>query len=260
MKPYLPILITLLMLLTYAGCGGAADVLKAKTGVSVDVAADIDISGMMEAGGVVKGAVNSFAAIARFSGGLDMKAENSEEVPQRIMEIIDQAMAVGNPMDLAFVVDTTGSMGDHIAEVKNTLSQIIDKLSATSDDWQASFVAYRDLEEAFDARIATPFTKDAEQLQAGIASFVAEGGGDFCEHVYSGLYLALTELEWREGTDHHLILIGDAPAHNDYADDPRNKSAVEGLSQEKSAIIHTIVITCNAACRALLKATGSDSC
>jgi hypothetical protein len=251
--------LVLIVFINLQSCGSAGGMLAGAVGGAVDVSGSIDISGMIAAGGMVKGAMNSFSAIARFSGGLEMKATSSEEVPQRIMEIIEQAMGSGNPVDLAFVVDTTGSMGDHIAEVRNTLSEIVDKLSNTTTDWQAAFVAYRDLEDDYVSRVATAFTTDTASLQEGIASLEANGGGDFCEHVYAGLYQALTDLSWREGTDHHLILIGDAPAHNDYSD-PRNRAAVEQLASEKTAMIHTIVITCNAACRALLKLTGSDSC
>ena len=255
MKKILSIIITIIFAVTIYSCGSAGSAISG----AVSVSADVDVSLLMDASGVVKGSAESFSSIAKFSGGIEMTATSSEEVPQRIMEIIDQAMSKDKPFDLAFVVDTTGSMGNHITQVKNTLSKIIEKLNSKAKEWLAAFVEYRDLNEEFVSRVPTPLTKDTKKLQAGIDSLQAVGGGDFCEHVYSGLQTALTDLNWRKGTDHHIILIGDAPAHN-YTKEAANADSVKKLAQEKNAHIHTIVISCNTACQVLLKATGSDKC
>jgi hypothetical protein len=44
--------------------------------------------------------------------------------------------------------------------------------------------------------------------------------------VYAGIDTALVEQPWRPGASRHIILMGDAPPHDDYSDDPRNFHAV----------------------------------
>jgi len=122
-------------------------------------------------------------------------------------------------IDVAFVVDTTGSMGGQIAQVREDLSSLVDQLAATTDSFRVAVVSYRDFSERtgdpidYPSRVDQTFTDDLPSIQAAIDSLTAAGGGDWPETVFSGIQAAI-ELPWRPGVTKIAIVIGDAPAHS----------------------------------------------
>lgn len=124
-------------------------------------------------------------------------------------------MAAINQLDLAFVVDTTGSMGGLIAAAQKQMVGMIDTLSrAAQVDMQLGVVQYRDhppqdqmVFEAFD------LTRDLKTAKQYINSLRANGGGDEPEAVLAGLVAARTELSWRAHARRIAVLVGDAPPH-----------------------------------------------
>jgi hypothetical protein len=105
-----------------------------------------------------------------------------------------------NQVDIAFIVDTTGSMGPFIAAAQRQMVSMIDGLAAAANvSMRLGIVQYRDhppqdklVSEAFD------FTADRKIAQATIAALKADGGGDGPEAVLDGVYAACLELTWRE--------------------------------------------------------------
>jgi lysophospholipase L1-like esterase len=120
-------------------------------------------------------------------------------------------------VDVAFVVDTTGSMGDDIAQVQADLSNLVDQLAATTDSYRVAVVSYRDFPERtgwsgdYPFRVDQTFTDDSVLIQAAINALTAAGGWDWEETVFSGIQAAI-ELPWRPGVTKIAIVIGDAPA------------------------------------------------
>lgn len=120
-------------------------------------------------------------------------------------------------VDIAFVVDTTGSMGDEIAQVRADLSKLVDKLASTTSSYRVAVVSYRDFPERtgdsndYPYRVDQTFTNDLGLIQAAIDSLSAESGGDDPETVFSGIQATL-ELPWRPGVTKTMIVLGDAPA------------------------------------------------
>lgn len=120
-------------------------------------------------------------------------------------------------IDVVFVVDTTGSMGDEIAQVQADLSTLVDQLAATTDSYRVAVVSYRDFPERtgissdYPFNVDQSFTENTALIQAAIDSLTAQGGGDFEETVFSGIQAAI-ELPWRPGVTKIAIVIGDAPA------------------------------------------------
>jgi hypothetical protein len=120
-------------------------------------------------------------------------------------------------LDLAFVIDTTGSMWDDIGAVKASASNIINKIFDDSlpfsrvavvgynDPGTNTFLSFTDQEDIDDRKIAA--------INA-INSISVGGGGDFPELVNSGLLRALSggAGEWnKEAISRSIILFGDAP-------------------------------------------------
>jgi lysophospholipase L1-like esterase len=143
-----------------------------------------------------------------------------------------------NDVDVAFVIDTTGSMSSTIAGVKAYAAQIAEDLSARSASYRFALVDYRDQPGYtgdpvdYPSRLDTPFTSDLAALQAGLAGLSADGGGDFPESALSGVEAAL-DLPWRTNVQKLAIVMTDAPAH-----DPE---PVSGLTSE-AVIAHALAI------------------
>lgn len=146
------------------------------------------------------------------------------------------------PVDIEFVVDATGSMGDEIAALKASLSDIsarIDSLPA-KPDVRFALTIYRDRVDSFLTRTWN-FSSDLSNFQQEIAGVSAAGGGDYPEDVQQGLYDGLHKPDWRgPGTVKLMFLIGDAPPHLDYQNDPdyittAQQAAADGVKIETLA-------------------------
>ena len=125
-------------------------------------------------------------------------------------------------LDLAFVIDTTGSMYDDIDAVKASANGIINKIFDESfpfsrvavvgynDPYTETFLSFTDQEDIEDRKTAA--------INA-INSISVDGGGDFPESVNAGLIRALSggAGQWnKEAVSRTIILFGDAPPNDDY--------------------------------------------
>lgn len=117
------------------------------------------------------------------------------------------------PLDLAFVIDSTGSMGDSIAGVVQSAKDLAQSLQTSGEDYHIALVDYKDTDQGdpYAAQVDTPFTTDLNSFFAGLDNLYASGGGDLPEGVYSGVMTAITQLSWRSGVRKVLIVMGDAP-------------------------------------------------
>jgi hypothetical protein len=124
-----------------------------------------------------------------------------------------------NLLDLIFVIDTTGSMGDDIDEVKRNALAILERITASEADWRIGIVTYRDHpgyggdSGDYPSYVDLDFSTNPSQIQSAINAIEVNGGGDTPESVYSGLMTAL-EFEWRNGAKKAIVLMGDAPPHD----------------------------------------------
>ena len=124
-------------------------------------------------------------------------------------------MAEINELDLAFIVDTTGSMGGLIQSAQQQMiSMMRQLLKAGEVDMRLGVVEYRDHppQDKLPAR-AYAFTDNLEKAQNAINKLKAEGGGDGPESVFDGITAACRELTWREHARRIAVLVGDAPPH-----------------------------------------------
>jgi ELWxxDGT repeat protein len=125
-------------------------------------------------------------------------------------------------LDLAFVIDTTGSMYDDIDAVKASANGIINKIFDESFPFsRVAVVGYNDPEtETF---LSFTDQEDIEDRKTAainaINSISVDGGGDFPESVNAGLIRALSggAGQWnKEAVSRTIILFGDAPPNDDY--------------------------------------------
>ncbi|MBM3266041.1 MAG: VWA domain-containing protein [Candidatus Sericytochromatia bacterium] len=130
--------------------------------------------------------------------------------------------AVPQTLDIAFVLDVTGSMGDELARIQQTTGDIsarIKSLPAGSLAVRYGLVAYRDRNDDFVTR-THDFTQDLPAFKERLAALAAVGGGDYPEAVQEALHAAINKLSWTETDSVRLMfVVGDAPPHLDYAQD-----------------------------------------
>ena len=119
-------------------------------------------------------------------------------------------------VDLAFVVDATGSMSDEINYLKAEMSDVIQRVkedNATLKINTAS-VFYRDEGDDYVTQ-SSPFTPNTRTTSGFIQMQSAAGGGDYPEAVHTALEVAIDSLAWSDDAlSRILFLVLDAPAHN----------------------------------------------
>src|SRR4029077_13141604 len=91
-------------------------------------------------------------------------------------------------LDLALVIDTTGSMMDDIDAVKVRALEILNTVRNTAPDARIGIVLYRDhpdgtYREHYDdaSSVALPFTADIAAAEAAIRAIQVDGGADWAE-------------------------------------------------------------------------------
>lgn len=121
-------------------------------------------------------------------------------------------------VDLAFVIDTTGSMGEDIAEVKQNMTAYLDALIEKGIDYRIAIVDYRDFadrtddSEDYPYKVDIDFTNNTTAIRNAINSLDLGYGGDDEETVYSALVDGLTSLSWRDDAGKAAIIMADADA------------------------------------------------
>jgi lysophospholipase L1-like esterase len=132
---------------------------------------------------------------------------------------VGRAAASAGSIDLAFVIDTTGSMGSTIGAVKNEISSVADQLAAGTSSYRMAVVSYRDQPSYtgdpgdYASRVDQPFTADSGAVKTAVTTLTASGGGDTPESAYSGITAALN-LDWRPGVKKEVVVFTDAPPHD----------------------------------------------
>jgi hypothetical protein len=121
-----------------------------------------------------------------------------------------------NMVDIAFVVDATGSMGDEINFLKKEINDVIYETKNMNQALTFNFanVFYRDQGEAYLTRKQN-FSHVLSESVAFVNHQGAAGGGDYEEAVEIALDTAINGLNWSEKARTRLLfLILDAPPHN----------------------------------------------
>jgi hypothetical protein len=125
-------------------------------------------------------------------------------------------------VEVAFVLDSTGSMGGLIEGAKQKIWSIANSIIAQkpAPDIRIGLVTYRDRGDAYVAE-RFDLTGDIDAVFTTLQGFTADGGGDDPESVNQALHDAVTDLSW--STDARVLriifLVGDYPPHMDYRDD-----------------------------------------
>lgn len=160
----------------------------------------------------------SYEVIVSYSG--ERKSIKIDRGGPRSVELrLDgvRKIAKETPLDILFVLDTTGSMGEEIERLQDMMEIIHDNVSAVTPKPAVRFglVLYRDQDDAYVTRLV-PFTADMDSFQAALDDIEADGGGDNPEDLQSALSDALTKMAWNRDGVRLAFVITDAEPHLDY--------------------------------------------
>ena len=122
-------------------------------------------------------------------------------------------------VDVLFVFDATGSMGDELRYLQAEMKDVITRASAATGGLaiRTGAVVYRDHGDEYITRISR-LTDDIATTQTFIDKQHAAGGGDYPEAVPEALMAALNSAGWDDNARARVaFLILDAPCHEDSA-------------------------------------------
>ena len=120
-----------------------------------------------------------------------------------------------NGLDLCFVVDTTGSMGDDIESAKENMASILEHLAEKTENYRVALIDYRDYpsrtndSDDYPYKVQLEFSSNNTDITAAIDALDLGNGGDNEETVYSAL-MAAVRLDWRTDAKKVIIILGDA--------------------------------------------------
>lgn len=123
-------------------------------------------------------------------------------------------------LDVVFLLDATGSMGDEINQIQQTVTSIAQRIDRFEPHPEIRFglVSYRDRGDDYVTR-SSQFTPDVIAFQQELQLVVAAGGGDEPEALNEALHVAVQEMNWRDDAIRLVFLVADAPPHLDYPND-----------------------------------------
>jgi len=145
-------------------------------------------------------------------------------------------------IEVAFVLDTTGSMGGLIEGAKAKIWSIANQIIAAkpTPKLKIALVGYRDRGDDYVTKVFD-LSEDIDTVYANLTKFQAAGGGDTPESVNQALHEAVTKLAWSSNRDvlKIIFLVGDCPPHMDYPNDILYPDVCQ-QAVKKDLIINTI--------------------
>jgi hypothetical protein len=170
--------------------------------------------------------LQTFSEISKGGGGTMLLSHGPDDIVAIIEELLRKEK--GKTLEAVICLDTTGSMKNDIAAIRETLAAMLDSLRNEFPDYRFGMVLYKDYREEYLTRVI-PFTKDMALIQRTLNAIRTGGGKDIPEAVYEALYDGITKFEW-SAESRIIILIGDAPPH------PRPQGRITRELVEQAAV------------------------
>ncbi len=153
------------------------------------------------------------------------------------------------PMDVVFLIDTSGSMEDSLDAAVELLRGYIDGLTGSgAADFRFALVDYRDFpgkttyEEDYPYKVQADFTASVMNISLALGALDTGYGGDQEESVYSALIDGLSGLNWREGAGRVAVMVGDAAPLDPESETGYTAAAAAAAVQALGLTLHTVTI------------------
>src|SRR5919108_5276744 len=146
-------------------------------------------------------------------------------------------------LEMVFVLDTTGSMGGLIEGAKQRIWGIVNEVmqSSSRPAVRIGLVAYRDHGDEYVTKVL-PLTNDLDKVYSTLMDYQAGGGGDTPEDVRAALADGVLRAGWSQASSRIaqiIFLVGDAPPHEDYKNEP-DTATTAAEAMQKGMVINTI--------------------
>ncbi len=173
--------------------------------------------------------VNSFEAVVEFNQ-LKRKTDFFRSGSRDVSIRLDSARYAPSriPIDILFILDTTGSMGEEIERLRRMIELIYLNLSSLPTNPRVRFglVLYRDRRDEYVTRVV-PLTGNLDEFQNELEEVQAGGGGDLPEDLQSALQDSMKKIHWNDNGIRLSFIITDAPPHLDYGQEYTYREAVK---------------------------------
>ena len=163
-------------------------------------------------------AASSFDMIAREAGGSITYSKGPQTITDDIVKVLGK-LDPSQSADIVFALDTTGSMKDDVARLRQDL---VPRMEAVLAEFTApvrlGLLLYRDYVDGYSHRgipvRVYPFAATVQEFRENLFDFTIKGneGGDVPEAVYEALYGSMDFYKWN-AAQRRVILIGDAEPH-----------------------------------------------
>jgi hypothetical protein len=153
---------------------------------------------------------------------------------------LDAAPSDPTNLDLMFVIDTTGSMGDELGYLQAELGDVISRVDTELGgelDLRVSVNFYRDEGDAYVVD-SNPFTTQVVEALDQLAAQSADGGGDYPEALTEALVDGVQQHEWSASARARLLfLVLDAPPHDTADNRASMANAIAAAAEQGVRII-----------------------
>lgn len=165
------------------------------------------------------GTATTFEISVTTASGTQATLIESLEHAEWTVEVDESRGRLPQKLDLALIIDTTGSMGDELEYLKVEIDSIASRIKRLfpNVDQRFALVLYRDNGDEYVTR-TFDFTGSIGDFRSQLARQRATGGGDYPEAMQEALRQA-NGLSWRDGSTARVaFLVGDAPPHAQHFD------------------------------------------
>jgi hypothetical protein len=199
-------------------------------------------NGPVQSGTLTAGAWDDSRNLDRF---LDYRSDVTEQQLSGLPEFDEEAhrdaaaraaqLSAHTTLDIALVVDTTGSMGDELAYLQTEFEALSSAIEAQYPDAEQrwALVVYKDVGDEYTAQ-AFDFEAAGASFRDRLAAQSAGGGGDYPEAADAALE-AMNQLGWRSdaATARLAFWVGDAPHH-----DGRSQALADAVTVAAGQDVH----------------------
>ena len=112
-----------------------------------------------------------------------------------------------DPLEMVFVVDTTGSMGSTITNLKNNIQEFINNLPSNVNSWKAKVVGFKDLTSDASPLYSSSWANNEADLIAALSPLSPGGGGDYPESLIDGIASVVNSSEWSSASTARRAII-----------------------------------------------------
>lgn len=144
-------------------------------------------------------------------------AYSNKEVNRIALQNAEKLRGNHDQVDIAFMVDATGSMGDELEYLKAELTDVIADVKEKNVNTvvNTGTVFYRDKGDDYVTK-RSDFTSEISETVDFIRKQSAAGGGDFPEAVHVALHDAISGLQWSSHAKARILfMVLDAPPHHE---------------------------------------------